>query len=854
MTFQRFTILASLACAAFAPSAAAQDAETFGTSDPMPVRAPKAAPTPLSTRFGFELPQDLPAYWLPAIDESAVFQEDGLDATLSFTKTVRYGLGRDLLFRMDDGVWHDLGDGRWLWTADLVSNGAIGVRLSIVDMELPEGAELVVYAPRDPSNIAGPYTGTGPFEDGHVWTPTRAGERVRVEYLVRAAEGETVPSTPPFRIDRLQHVYRDPWKLGAGEEGAGSCHNDVTCYSSLNNLKQACAGIGTINVNSLFCSGQMLNTLASDLTPYFITANHCLSTSTEAQNSEIYWDYQTSSCNGAPPTLASVPSSPVCTLLSTSASSDYTLLMIEGTLPSNRFWAGWLSSAQLTGTAGLCVHHPGGSYKRVSFGIYSATQECSTSGHFRVNWTNGPTEPGSSGSGFFRTDTQQFVGQLHCGPSSCSSESYDGYGRFADTYNTGSVASLLAVGSDDASEPNDTCGGNPDLAVGTYSGRIVKSTDDDWYETLVPEGAQLTVSLSFTHANGDIDAKLWVNCGDSSYTDVSAGVSNSEQLVWVNDTGAANTVAWQVYLYNDTRNRYTMTVSLTPANDTCANAISIGEGATLEGSTVNATNSITGLCGLSGASADVWYEYVANQTGILQIHTAGSQLDTVLSVYDACFGSELGCNDDAPEGAPIANTTLQSYLAVPVVSGQNYFIRVAGYNGLEGAFRIRCDTDSGAPFCLGDGLSSLDCPCNNESLTVLQGGCENSTGNPGVLVASGVADVNGDTILLSASGMPGSSTCLYFQGSAKQAGGTGVIFGDGLRCAGGTVIRLDTKTNSVVGTSAYPVGSDPRVSVRGLVPAGGGSRYYQVWYRNSVFFCSTSTYNLTNGYELHWQP
>jgi len=669
----------------------------------------------------------------------------------------------------------------------------------------------------------------------------------RVEYYV---EG-TPSATPPFTIDALQHIYRDPTRIPQ-PEGAGNCHNDVTCASSWSNVKQACAGIGFINSNALYCSGQMLNSQAGDLTPYFMTAAHCVNTSTDAQNSEIYWNYQTSVCGGSPPSLASVPTSAGCSLLSTGASSDYTLLMINGTVPSGLYWAGWTAGAVSNGVAGASIHHPGGSYKRISYGTYSSTLGCSGADHFRVNWTNGPTEPGSSGGGFFRTDTHQFVGQLHCGPSSCADESDDQYGRFADTYP--SVSGLLAGGSDDSFEPNDTCGGNPNIAVGTHSGLIVKGVDDDWYEISVPSGAQLTVNLSFTHANGDIDQQLWVNCADSTYTDISAGVGNSESVSWLNTGSGANTVAWKVYLYNDQRNSYSMSVSLTPTNNTCANAVPVSDNTWYTGTTVNSTNSDSASCGNSATAPDVWYEYTASQTGLLQIQTTDSQLDTVVTVFDACFGAELACNDDAFAGSPVNYGTLQSYLSLPVLSGQDYFVRVAGYSGLQDNFRIRFDTDTGAPLCLGDGISGNNCPCNNHSTTASEAGCRNSTGNDGRLAATGTADVSSDSVVLVGSGMPPGSTVLFFQGTSKVAAGAGAVFGDGLRCVGGSIVRLGSKSNSASGTANYPTGAEADIHVRGNIPAGGGTRYYQAWYRNAAAYCTSVTFNLTNAYELSWRP
>jgi hypothetical protein len=79
----------------------------------------------------------------------------------------------------------------------------------------------------------------------------------------------------------------------------------------------------------------------------------------------------------------------------------------------------------------------------------------------------------------------------------------------------------------------------------------------------------------------------------------------------------------------------------------------------------------------------------------------------------------------------------------------------------------------------------------------------------------------------------------------------GVVFGDGLRCAAGTITRLATKP-VLSGSATYPAGSDPSVSVRGLLPPAGGTRHYQVWYRNAAAFCTLSTFNLTNGLTVTW--
>jgi hypothetical protein len=162
-----------------------------------------------------------------------------------------------------------------------------------------------------------------------------------------------------------------------------------------------------------------------------------------------------------------------------------------------------------------------------------------------------------------------------------------------------------------------------------------------------------------------------------------------------------------------------------------------------------------------------------------------------------------------------------------------------------------CEGITGFGYCFGDG-SGAACPCGNNSPPGAGAGCLNSLGTGGFLTASGSPSLANDTVVLSGSGMPNSSA-LYFQGTSQQAGGAGVAFGDGKRCASGTVIRLKTVTN-VGGASQYPQPGDPSISVKGLITTPG-IRTYQCWYRNAALFCiATATFNLSNGHQITWLP
>jgi len=105
--------------------------------------------------------------------------------------------------------------------------------------------------------------------------------------------------------------------------------------------------------------------------------------------------------------------------------------------------------------------------------------------------------------------------------------------------------------------------------------------------------------------------------------------------------------------------------------------------------------------------------------------------------------------------------------------------------------------------------------------------------------------------VLSASGMPATATAIYLQGDDDRVPGT--VFGDGLRCASGNLIRLKAKISSG-GASSFPEVGDPSVSARGLVvPGSGDVRYYQAYYRNpAASFCPPATFNATNAVRIVW--
>ncbi len=152
--------------------------------------------------------------------------------------------------------------------------------------------------------------------------------------------------------------------------------------------------------------------------------------------------------------------------------------------------------------------------------------------------------------------------------------------------------------------------------------------------------------------------------------------------------------------------------------------------------------------------------------------------------------------------------------------------------------------------CFGDG-SNGPCPCGNTGLA--GHGCNNSAATGGsVISASGVPSLSADTVVLHSSFELPSSLSIVIQGDAF-IGATN--FGDGLRCAGGTLHRLYTK-HAVGGVVIAPQAGDLSISARsaaeGDVIPLGATRAYQIYYRDpNLGFCSPG-FNVSNAMLVAW--
>ena len=168
-------------------------------------------------------------------------------------------------------------------------------------------------------------------------------------------------------------------------------------------------------------------------------------------------------------------------------------------------------------------------------------------------------------------------------------------------------------------------------------------------------------------------------------------------------------------------------------------------------------------------------------------------------------------------------------------------------NELSGAgfvtgYFVEYEGSSSILFCHGDG-SGTPCPCGNSGNN--GEGCANGSGSGGKLRSTGSSSIGTADLVLTGEQLIPSQPGLYFQGNNAINSGNGNPFGDGLRCAGGGVIRLQVRFADGSGSSQTSV----NISAAGGVAAGDTKRY-QIWYRDPNTTTCGGQFNLSNGLEL----
>jgi hypothetical protein len=195
-----------------------------------------------------------------------------------------------------------------------------------------------------------------------------------------------------------------------------------------------------------------------------------------------------------------------------------------------------------------------------------------------------------------------------------------------------------------------------------------------------------------------------------------------------------------------------------------------------------------------------------------------------------------------------------TFLPIDLVNINNNNVAPMSMNalGFPAAWLLRADGSDSAPtpgfaYCFCDPTSPFPTGvCGNPGAA--GNGCANGANANGCNLAA-TGTTNPDTVVLHATGAVPSQPGLFFQGENATGGGMGLTFGDGLRCAGGNVIRLQTTTADANGDANTSVSIS---TMGGVTPGSGAVRRYQYWYRDPVSSPCGNAFNLSNGWEITW--
>ena len=265
-------------------------------------------------------------------------------------------------------------DGESVWEIGLRSPDADGLRVRFDAVRLGPGATLSVY--NEAGQAVGPYRGSEGIA-GRIWSGSVFGDAVRVQ--LRAPDAAALAASR-FTIAAVLHIgprdavlraLREEYRVGpvpSDRDFCGTpvpdCTQNATCVLDAEPaLAAAAKGVATYDFvredgSGSGCTGTLLNDVDATDTPWFLTANHCVSTASEAATVEAWFDYRTTTCGSCQ--MLPLVTVEGATLLATGERldlPDFTLLRLSA-LPPGRTLLGWSATRPADGQRLYHLSHP----------------------------------------------------------------------------------------------------------------------------------------------------------------------------------------------------------------------------------------------------------------------------------------------------------------------------------------------------------------------------------------------------------------------------------------------------------------------------------------------------------------
>ena len=344
----------------------------------------------------------------------------------------------------------------------VTSRGASAVRMGLRIASLPHTATLRFSGPGDATAFE--VTGAevhraiarnlearaSDIEARTYWSPIVEGDTITLEIVLAAgADARDVRISAPL-VSHLVGSARNDFSI---PKFAAACEVDAVCHEAAwgSEMRAVARLVFTRDGASYLCSGTLLaDRDSATQVPYFLTANHCISSQATASSIQTYWFYRSTACNsGIRGDYRTVAGG--ATLLNARSATDSSLLRLNATPPAGAVFSGWtVGSVPALGTSVAGIHHPTGDLQKISFGRLDGYYTCgevadgefectsaatSSSTFYAAAWQSGITESGSSGSPLFVENGRYLVGQLYGGTTACANPGHDFYGRFDVAYN-----------------------------------------------------------------------------------------------------------------------------------------------------------------------------------------------------------------------------------------------------------------------------------------------------------------------------------------------------------------------------------------------------------------------------------
>ena len=402
--------------------------------------------------FGKEIPttEILAPNVVQLNQEDALRDKQGLLYRIGIARTVN-------ISPQNAGIWSTLPNGDRQWKLRMHAEGAEALSFLFQTFKLYGGTTLEIK--NNKGELLHSVLTQKDVEDHFMYNAALCSGDEMV--LVLTEPLHVTPSE--LFMDRIMYNYRSTQtssdeKINESE----ACEVNINCTPVGDNWQDEKRGVARIYVvegnQAGWCTGSLVNNLANDCKPLFLTALHCGVNCSAADFNQwkFYFRYESPNCQN-PNTAGTLDDYFIngCVKLSDSGDgggstgSDFLLVQL-GTVANqattittlksanfNAYWNGWDANNTAT-TGGTGIHHPAGDIKKIS--TFSGNTVSSSWGstpntHWRLIWTanangHGVTEGGSSGSPIFNNSSGRIVGTLTGGGSYCNATNQpDFYGK-----------------------------------------------------------------------------------------------------------------------------------------------------------------------------------------------------------------------------------------------------------------------------------------------------------------------------------------------------------------------------------------------------------------------------------------